>query len=374
MVYSNYYYQKFNKAFFFFKGRVALYALLKALDIKEEDEVIIQAFTCLAVPNPIIWVKAKPVYVDIDPNTYNIDSSKIEEKITPKTKVIIVQHTYGVPAEMDKIVEMAKKYNLLIIEDACHAVGSKYKGKEVGFLGDASFFSFGWGKPLTTGIGGCAIIQNPETEERIRRIYNDFSHPSFKETTLIEFQRLAYSLFFDPSLFWFLKSAYRLFSKLGLIGGTFTEEEFEFKMPLNYKKKMPKVQINSLMRELKKIDSLIKHRNWVVSQYKKLLPEIGIKIQNLPKYIEPVYLRYPILVENKEKVLKEARKKRIEIGDWYFSPIHPLKEKDWKFVGYQKGMCKIAKEICQKLVHLPTYEKVKENDILKTVNFLKEYV
>jgi perosamine synthetase len=373
MLYSDYYYQKFNKAFFFFKGRVALYALLKALGIKEGDEIIIQAFTCLAVPNPIIWLGAKPVFVDIDPNTFNIDPSKIEEKITKKTKAIIVQHTFGVPAEIDKIREIAKRHNLYLIEDACHAIGSKYKGQLVGFLGDASFFSFGWGKPITVGIGSCLVVNSPEIGGRVKKIYDGFLLPSFKESVFIELQRFAYSLILSPSLFWIIRDIYRFFSKIGLIGGTFLKEELEFKMPEKYKKKMPKMQTEILMKGLKKLDELITHRNWVVSQYKKLLPEIGIRVQKLSSEVESVYLRYPILVENKEEIIKKAKEEKIEIGDWYFTPIHPLKEKDWKFVNYQKGMCKIAEAICQKLVHLPTYEKLKEKEISKIVEFLKKY-
>ena len=126
--------------FYFFKGRVALYAILKSIGIGQGDEVILPGFTCVVVPNAITYLGAKPVYIDIASVTFNIDPSKIEEKITEKTRAIIAQHTFGIPAEMDIIMEMAKKYNLYVIEDSCHAIGSKYKGKEIGTFGDASFF------------------------------------------------------------------------------------------------------------------------------------------------------------------------------------------------------------------------------------------
>jgi len=113
----------------FFKGRVALYAILKAMGISSNDEVIVPGFTCVVVPNAIMYALAKPVYVDIDKKDYNIDVDKIEEKITKNTKVIIAQHTFGIPANMDRIVEICKRYKLYLIEDACHALGSTYKGK-----------------------------------------------------------------------------------------------------------------------------------------------------------------------------------------------------------------------------------------------------
>ncbi|MGB9743314.1 MAG: DegT/DnrJ/EryC1/StrS family aminotransferase [Minisyncoccales bacterium] len=372
MDFSSYYSQKLNNAFYFVKGRVTLYAILKSLGVKKGDEVIIQAFTCLAVPNPIIWLGAKPIFVDIDPKTFNIDPFKIEEKITPKTKAIIVQHTYGVPAEMDKITEIAKKHNLYVIEDSCHAIGSKYKEKMTGFMGDAAFFSFGWGKPITAGIGGCAVINNLEIRKEMEKIYEQFKEPSLKESIWLKIQYLFYSLFLTPSLFWSIRSVYRFLSKMKIIGGTFLEEEIEHRMPIGFMKKMPKGLKKIVIKELEEIDSLIGHRKWVVSNYERKLSEIGIRTQGVPEYIKPVYLRYPLLVKDKNRILEEAKKKKIEIGDWYSTVVHPLKEKKLESIGYKMGMCPIAEEVAQRLVHLPTYKKVDERYILRVIEFLKE--
>lgn len=107
-----------SNTFYFFKGRIALYAILKAMGVKAGDEVIIPGFTCVVVPNAVLYLGAKPVYVDIEAHTYNINTKRIEEKITEKTKAIIAQHTFGIPAEMDKILEIAKKHNLYVVEDS----------------------------------------------------------------------------------------------------------------------------------------------------------------------------------------------------------------------------------------------------------------
>jgi dTDP-4-amino-4,6-dideoxygalactose transaminase len=327
----------------------------------------------LAVPNPIIWLGAKPVFVDIEPNTFNIDPSKIEEKITNKTKAIVVQHTFGVPAEMDKIKEIAKRYNLYLIEDTCHAIGSKYKGQLVGFLGDASFFSFGWGKPVVAGIGGCAIINNLEIENEMKKIYEKIRECSLKESIWLRIQYSAYSLLLTPSLFWFIRGAYRFLSKMKIIGGTFLEDEFESKMPVEYIKKMPKIQKEVLMKELKRLDSLIDYRKRMVSEYKKMLSEIGIKTQKIPEYIEPVYLRYPILVNDKNRVVEEAQKNKIEIGDWYNTPVHPLIGENLKKIGYCLGSCQVAEDVAKKIITLPVYEKVKEKDMKRTIEFLSKH-
>ena len=107
-------------------GRSGLFLILQALGIERGDEVLLQAFTCNAVPNPILWVGATPIYVDIDEETLNMDPADLEKKITPRAKAIIVQHTFGYPADMNRILEIAKKHNLIIIEDCAHALGARY--------------------------------------------------------------------------------------------------------------------------------------------------------------------------------------------------------------------------------------------------------
>ncbi len=146
-----------EQAVSFNSGRSALLAILKAFGIGEGDEVLVQAFTCVAVPNSVLWAGAKPVFVDIDA-TLNMDPKDAEKKITKNTKALIVQHTFGVPAQMDKIIALAKKHHLILIEDCAHALGATYKGKKVGTFGDAAFFSFGRDKVVSSVFGGMAII------------------------------------------------------------------------------------------------------------------------------------------------------------------------------------------------------------------------
>ena len=126
-----------EQAFAFWKGRVALYALLRALDVGAGDEVILPGYTCVMNVNPIKYVGAKPVYVDIELNRFNMNVNLLKEKITNKTKVIIAQHTYGYPCEMDTIMKIAQSNDIPVIEDCCLALGTKYNGRLVGTLGRA---------------------------------------------------------------------------------------------------------------------------------------------------------------------------------------------------------------------------------------------
>lgn len=367
---------KTENTFYFFKGRVALYAILKAIGIKQGDEVILPGFTCVAVPNAIIYLGAKPVYIDIDRKTFNIDFLKLKEKLitshsssAAKPKALIVQHTFGIPAEMDSILKIAKKYNLYVIEDSCHAIGSKYRGKEVGTFGDAAFFSSQWSKPVTTGLGGWAVLNNPELKTKMDELYLDFICPSFKEAVLLRLQYLIYSKLFRPSTFWFAQSTYRMLSRFGIALGSSSNEELECKMPGGYEKKMSPWQRNLLEKELAKIHKYIEHRKEITSLYEELLKKKGIKTIKLPEHYNPVFLRYPVLVKDKIKVLEDAKKKRMEIGDWFVSPVHPNLT-GWEKAGYQKGMCPIAEDVCERVINLPTHSRIGEREAIHIVEFI----
>ncbi|MCK4648321.1 DegT/DnrJ/EryC1/StrS family aminotransferase, partial [bacterium] len=153
-------------------GTTALHLALASLDIGKGDEVIIPAFTMIATANAITYTGARMVLVDSEPKTWNIDPEKIERKISKRTRAIIPVHTYGHPANMDKILALAKKYDLFIIEDACEAHGAEYKGRRIGSLGDVACFSFYANKIITTGEGGMLTTNNKEIAQRARTLRN----------------------------------------------------------------------------------------------------------------------------------------------------------------------------------------------------------
>ena len=156
-----------DRAFAFWKGRVAMYAILRALGVGEGDEVILPGYTCVMDVNPVAYLGAVSVFVDIEPVTYNMDAGLLESAITPRTKVIVAQHTYGYPCEMDAIFEVAGRHDIPVIEDCCLALGSTYKGRRCGTFGLASYWSFQWNKPFTTGIGGMVTTRDSGPAEKI---------------------------------------------------------------------------------------------------------------------------------------------------------------------------------------------------------------
>ncbi len=137
-----------NHAISFNSGRSSLMAILDSLGLEKGSEILLQAFTCNAVPNPIIWAGLKPVYVDVNEQTFNIDPEDLRKKITLRQaqgghpRAVIVQHTFGLPAYMDEIIRICQENNLILIEDCAHSLGAEYRGKKVGTIGRISFFSF----------------------------------------------------------------------------------------------------------------------------------------------------------------------------------------------------------------------------------------
>lgn len=375
---------KSDRTFFFYRGGVALYALLGAMEIGPGDEVILQVFTCPTVPSPVVRLGATPVYVDIDPGTFNLDPDKIEERITEKTKAIIVQHTFGIPAEMDPILDLARKYNLRVIEDCCHAFGSRYNRQEVGTFGDAAFYSFGWHKPVVLGVGGAAVVNSPVLKKRVEELYDSFVAPQRTDLIALYAQYFTYTLLFRPSLFWFMRNAYRKLSEQGLIVGTSRRKKGQTVLGGRTGtaqsgqvagKRMPPFQEKRLFRKLNDfVHRTIPHQKWVVARYEELLSQAGYESLELDNRFEPVYYKYPLLFDCNKNVLEKAPQARIELADTFVSPLYPpWREALWKSLGYQKGLCPISEDVSDKIIVLPVHAKIQAKDIERTIAFLASF-
>lgn len=153
-------------------GTAALHLAIRALGIGQGDEVILPSFAFIAVANALRYERALPVFVDIDPHTLNLDPNRIEEAITPRTRAILVVHTFGVPAAMEQIMLIASRRGLYVIEDACEALGAELHGEKVGTLGDIAVFGFYPNKQITTAEGGMVVTGNADVAGRIRSLRN----------------------------------------------------------------------------------------------------------------------------------------------------------------------------------------------------------
>lgn len=343
----------------FNSGRSALLAILQAFNIGVGAEVIIQAFTCVAVPNSVIWAGAKPVYADID-STLNIDADMIARKITEKTKAIVVQHTLGLPADMDKILSVAKKHHVIVIEDCAHALGGVYKGEWLGSLGDAAFFSFGRDKVISSVFGGLALISKKYQKEcgKLVDYHKDLPVPG----NFWIFQQLVHPLVFSLVLPLYNlgigKAILVICQKLKVLSFPVYPEEKCAGRPADFPKKYPNALASLLRQQLEKIDRYNTQRQRIATFYYERLG--GNKSMRFLLYpTDSIYLRFPVLVANPNSVMKRARQRGILLGNWYHNVIDPSGV-DYTKVHYEKGSCPKAEEISKQIINLPTRISQKE--------------
>lgn len=357
-------------AFGFWKGRVALYAILKGLGIGEGDEVIMPGYTCVMAVNPLVYLGAKPVFVDIEPATYNIDPNQIEQRITPRTRLIIAQHTYGYPVDMDAVRDISTRQGIPFIEDCCLALGSRYRNQLVGTFGVAAYFSFQWNKPYTTGLGGMAVTQDKQLAERIEAVMRDeMIPPTSRETRMLRAQLAVYRAFIYPRTTALAQNLFRLLTRSGLVVGSSNRAEFTPRMAEDFFKGMSDLQAKSGLRQLDRLEHNIAHRRKMAEIYQQLLRERHWPVTQPPPHAEPSLVRYPVRVADKERALANAASHFVELGSWFECPLHPI-ETDLAAYGYHTGMCPEADRASREVVNLPMHPRTSPATARRSVDFL----
>jgi dTDP-4-amino-4,6-dideoxygalactose transaminase len=363
-----------DNIFLYWKGRVALYAILKAMGLGSDDEVILPGFTCVVVPNAIKYLGAKPVYVDVEKKPMNPDTGQYREAITPKTKVIITQNTFGLSHKVDEIAALAREKGIYSVEDCTHGFGGTYKGKPNGSYCDAAFFSTQWNKPFSTGIGGFASINNEELIPPLEWVNKALISPSAKDKMGLSALLLAHDHILTASNYWKLRSLYRLLSRHNLVIGSSQGEELSgVNMPDDYFKNISEVQIKKGAESLASFGELMTRRRANGKIYTRFL--------SLHKkyHVDPVYhkdhcfLKYPVLVQNRQKFEELAFHARIELGDWFCTPLYPV-EKNWKLWELDETRIPNALYLSKHIVNLPTETRNPEKVIKFAEKHLHEFI
>ena len=360
-------------AYSFGAGRMAFYAILKALGISEGDEVILPGYTCVVVPNAIIYCGAKPVYVDIEPDTLNIDVKKIETKITSKTKVIYAQHTFGTFCNMDAITKIAKKYNLKIVEDCAHALGAEYNGKKAGTFGDAAYFTTEQSKLISTGMGGFAVTNDEKIALRLQKIQGESEYHNEKIIRRIALQIVLYKVLFYPPIYFIGKYIIYILNRSNFFIVSTTEDELRGDKPEQYPIRLSNLQAQIGLNQLKNIELNLNHRRELANFYRESLQKLNYKIpeRNDVKY-KSSYIRYWFIVNDREKLKNIFNNEGIELGEWFNNPIHP-KGSFLKNIHYEQGCCPVAEYMANHNVNLPTHPNVSFADAEWIIEVLRNY-
>lgn len=357
-----------NEIFHYWKGRVALSAIFKAIDLSEDDEVILPAFTCVVVPNAILYLKAKPIYVDINLKTYNTTLKKIKSKVTPKTKVVICQNTFGLSSEVDEISKWCKQNNIITIEDCTHGFGGKFKGSPNGSFCDFAFYSSQWNKPHSTGIGGFAIVNDSNYITKLRRVNKDLIKPGLKSTFILKSLIFTRKNLVSENNYWRLLKLYRYLSKKNLVVGSSSGEEISsIEEPKKYFSGASKTQIKEGEKSVKSLkkDIILRKENALI--YYDFLQKNNKTNVSKDLFDNHSFLKYPLLVSNQTEFLELAKKNKIELGEWFNSPIHPVQQ-DFKLWKLNIEEFPNAKKISKLIVNLPT----DTNNINNVLSFLEK--
>ncbi len=327
--------------FLYETGRTGLEMILKASGIGAGDEVLLQAFTCVAVPNAVLWTGAKPVYVDCREDNATISVEDFKQKITSRCKAVIVQHTYGVMADVEAISAIVREHRLLVIEDCAHGLSMQ---------GKLGFFSFGRDKAISSVFGGAVATDDDTLAENMRTAHARLPHAScwwigrqLKYVGNISLARATFD--------WFgLGRVLLIITKLFATKPVTDGEKVSHK-PHFLGKQMPNALAELALHQLAKLDRFDEHRRKIVSMYKQNFPD-GFGI-----------LRFALRA-------KISVKKEIFLGDWYTTAIAPAGV-SYKAIGYDPATCPVAEQMAGNMINLPTDIHITTHDADRIIQFIK---
>jgi dTDP-4-amino-4,6-dideoxygalactose transaminase len=313
-------------AFAFMGGRVALSACIHALDLKPGDEVIIPGYTCVVVPNAFDYAGVETVYADIELDTYGLDASTIEERITANTKAVLLHHLYGlVCRDYERIIEIARRRSLYVIEDCAHSTGALFKDRRLGNLGDIAFFSTEQSKVFTTIQGGVAVTNNGSLANRLGEYYTQAHYPD-EELIDKQLHRVIVNYYCckDPQRWWKGELFDRKYKDKTIISTT--EEEEQGIKPDYYGSKMPAAIAAIGLKQLEKVDAYNEERRRNAKRWDAWCDTRGYKKPVVVPHSIPIYLRYPVMVEAEKKSDTAWAKEElgVDLGVWFVSNIHPV--------------------------------------------------
>ncbi|MCX6785593.1 MAG: DegT/DnrJ/EryC1/StrS family aminotransferase [Candidatus Komeilibacteria bacterium] len=355
----------------FYNARSAIFQGLAACGIGEGDEVIVQAYTCVSVANAIMALGARPIYADIKPADLNIDPKKIAAAITPKTKAIMVQHTFGTPADLGSILALASAKGLILVEDCAHALGARYQRQNVGTFGKFSVFSFGRDKVIS-GVNGGMLATNDS--ELFNKLPKNLPLPPVG----VILQNLLYPLIAQISrgTYYFVglgKLIIAAAKTLKLIPKitSAAENKCQDHKILNYA--LPNCLADLIIEELVKLPAINSHRQKIAAYYQRAL------INKQADYLYPndhqkenIYLRLVVLTSNRKSLSDYLKRQSVILGNWYDAAIAPH-QVNFNDCAYQLGSCPIAEDIAQKTLNLPNHAGIDFSQAKKVADLINQW-
>jgi perosamine synthetase len=312
-------------------GTAGLHLMVRALGMGEGNEVIMPSFTFIAVANAVRYERAAPVFADIDPATLNLDPAAVEATITPRTRAILVVHTFGVPADLEKLTVIAEKHGLILFEDACEALGAEWRGKKAGAFGQAGVFGFYPNKQITTAEGGAVVTNDEKLAARLRSLRNQ--------------------------------------------GRTPTGEWFEHH-EIGYNYRLSELHAAMGIEQLKRIDAILTRRMEIARSYNEqlracgqiLLPFSELADGRISWFVYAIRLAKEFSCAQRDAVVQAMRKRGIACGR-YFAPVHL--QRPYKVEGC--GL-PVTESVAERTIALPFFNALSEDQIDEVCSALRECI
>jgi perosamine synthetase len=355
-------------------GRMALYLLLKALDLPAQAEVIVPGYTCVVVPNAVRFAGLRPVYADIRTSDYNVEPGAIRSLITSRTCAVVMQHTFGIPAEIHEIRSLCRAHGLFLIEDGAHALGAVYDGKHIGHWGDAAFFSSQEAKMICTGMGGILVVKDGELAEKISSIYSALP----LRDSLVErlaCVRTVYKIIVQEFLPPGARPLRRLMERaVERFVGAVTRsrsvqfpdiEEAEYEAEMDgakaglYPRRLNGILCRMASLQMERLHEDVAERNRKAEYLARELPSLGAQIPVYdPRRAKPSFVRFPCLVQSRESWLHRFRDIGIPPSIWFNAPLHPVTARCQQANGYTSGLCPNAEFVSRHIINFPVGRSV----------------
>ena len=334
---------------FYLTGRCALYIFLKSLELRPSSEVIVQAFTCAAVILPIHNLELKPVYVDINPTDYSMNFDDLKKKLSPKAKVLILQHTFGItPFYRDQILDLAKKHGLTVLEDIAHgARPGLFKNKHERFN---LLMSYGRSKFISSVFGGAIVTKYKRVDDDLAALDKNLKNPS----QMFLFRILMYKL-----LGFIITKTYsigigKMIHQLAKVSSIFIPEVTRIEkrgiLDSFLIKSFPNICAIFLLSQLQTFNDVAKKRTFLTQYYNKAF---GQKIPDLP------LIRYPYRIKDRSSLIAKGKKQGIMLGTWYDQIVGP-RGFDMTKTSYKNGSCPVAEKVVDEIINLPTNVTLKQ--------------
>ena len=365
--------KKYGGDIFFLKNaRSSIGFFLRSQGIGKGDEVILNSFTCLAVPYGILSSGAKPVYLDIDQSTLTFNLKQLKKKINKKVKAVIVQHTHGKSADIIEIKNFLKNKNILLIEDCALSIGAKLSNRYLGTFGDASIFSMEVSKTISSGWGGILLVNKKKISKFVYQAYSKLKREK-NTKSFLKYIQLSISVFcYNAYIFFIGKYLYSFFYKIKLFKPSSLPSEKNAIFKSNFFEKLGRFQIIFGIIQFNNFNLIISKCRNNFNEINNCLKKLNIKI--LPiinKKDFAVSNRICFLVQNRKKFINYFNSNGVSVGKWFDGPLSPSPSS--KLFNYSKSRFRIAGKISKKIVNLPCNSGMSSFDCQRIVILLHKY-